>query len=1107
MSEDLGPSNCARQPTWWFERSSNGGRSDKAPAAACAAPVAAAAPPAASAATPHLTARGAPATLRMRRMTYAEAAAGAAAGSSGSDLQQQPSTGTSPSLCSAPSFPEEGEDRKRGSTPNSPTHAAATVVSPRAATAPAATPPALVGAHPGTVKLLKEQFERQSSDCSVSGPPRLRCSTASAATAAAVGGGAAVDSHSGGEDSKPWELLSDAKACAEVIQQLLQEKQQLQQQVDSLWSQREAFRCANERISRVLLRQQQQQPAAAAALVAAAEAAGVTPRKDLGRRPVNVVPSGCLTARGPRGPRMNRGLEAPHEALTGGGVSLGLSPMVEREADALRHPRQHQPQKRQSGGVPGIAPLNLGAVSGATSSRPRKGLTMRSPLPTAGGLGSRGLQGLGGALTCRPSLASTALKTPRRRFVDGGISARGAGDRAIQRRGSEEPSPRVAVEEALVASMRSMNLLGALGLGGNSSSRKKFKAAAAAAAAAGRWEPTTEAALLRCSSVPEKGYWHSTFLCVLKIEGTDFFLDAVLPEQQQQQQQQQSKARRSGSSFFSTSSSHAESSGEHCMNQARIIASKETAGAFEVCVRHLWSGDNWLRSVCTSMYWGLPSGVDSAALPPDQTSRQGLRDEDTQAGELGLSRLASTPSDSGREEDEKSAAGGSSSSWSAWDAVAFMYKHSIDALGAPVPGRAAGESESLYVASRSQDLSKGPSRSNSSGSSKGEKGEKTPSTSSSSKSSSSSGSSMNADSRRAEPFSVSNQLILQDGQAVEELFIVRASDRRKGLMPLFHHATRKYLHVHPTMGLVGLVPPVSEQERQLRQQRKEDQQQKKKAKKRLKAKKQQSESQGERQQQRAGAGSSNSTTGGGTASDSSPQMAGEAVATSQSSQSFLKPCRIELIPLGDMVLQQSVQRVLSSVQEAAMQQLQQQLQQEQSYLGQACQDGIPAGSAAGAHSGGSSSCSSSGEEDSFDGIVASEGGEDVDPSTGSSAGTRRPLVPPLGIGAPAIRAVPGAAATAAAATAASGDGSSSSAPQAPALVEFRLDDDGVETDVEEVGSVRRAKSNSSSKSSSSNSSSNSSSRNNNNSSSSVNSVIVGGGQAYDWLSSADPTKQ
>ncbi|KAL8434648.1 hypothetical protein ACSSS7_003046 [Eimeria intestinalis] len=1058
---------------------------------------------AASAATPHLwVARGAPATLRMRRLTYAEAAAGAAAGSSGSDLQQHPSTGTSPSLCSAPSFPDEGEGKQRGSALTSPTHAAATEPSSTATATPAAAAPVLVGAHPGTVKLLKEQFERQSSDYSVSGPSRLRSSTAStaatAAAAVALGGAAAGDSRSGAEDSKPWELLSDAKACAEVIQQLLQEKQQLQQQVDSLWSQREAFRCANERISRVLLRQQQQQPAAAAALVAAAEAAGATPRKDLARRPVNVVPSGCLTARGPRGPRMNRGLEASNDAFGSSSV-LTLSPVVEGGGpqSALQHPRQHQQQKRQSTGVPGIAPLNLGAVSGDTSSRPRKGLTMRSPLPAAGGMISRGLlEGLvGGPLTCRPSLASTALKTPRRRFVDGGISARGAGDRAIQRRGPEDTSPRVAVEEALVASMRSMNLLGNLGLGGNSSSRKKVKAAAAAAAAAGRWEPTPEAALLRCSSVPEKGYWHSTFLCVLKIEGTDFFLDAVLPQQQQQeQQQQQPKARRSGSSFFSTSSSHAESRGERGMNQARIIASKETAGAFEVCVRHLWPGDNWLRSVCTSMYWGLPSGIDSAALPPDQTSRQGLRDEDTQAGELGLSRLASTPSDSGREDDEISAAaGGSSSSWSAWDAVAFMYKHSIDALGAPVPGRAAGESESLYVSSRSQDLSGGPSRSNSGGSSKGEKGEKTPSTSSSSKSSSTSGSSMNADARRAEPFSVSNQLILQEGQAAEELFIVRASDRRKGLMPLFHHASRRYLHVHPTMGLVGLVPPVSEQERQLRQQQKEEQQQKKKTKKRLKAKKQQLELQ-QQQQQQTGASSSNSTTGGGTPSDTSPQNAGQAVTL----QSFLKPCRIELIPLGDMVLQQSVQRVLSTVQEAAMQQLQQQLQQQQE---QTCEDEVPAGAAAAAHSGGSSSCGSSGEEDSFDGVVASEGGEDADPSVGISTGIRRPLVPPLGIGAPAIRTVPGAAATASAA-----DRTASGTPAAPPLVEFRLDDDGVETDVEEVGSVRRAKSNSSSKSSSSNSSSDSSS-NNNNSSNSINSTSVGGGQAYDWLSSADPTRQ
>ncbi|KAL8432591.1 hypothetical protein Efla_002823 [Eimeria flavescens] len=1034
----------------------------------------------------------------MRRMTYAQAAAGAAAPSSGGDLQQQPSTGTSPSLCSAPSFPDEGENRKQqGLVRRNSPQAAAETLATAAAAAPAATSAAaagtsaLVGASPGTVKLLKEQFERQSSDSSLPGAARLRLSAAPPTSAASAAAAPIGDSCSSADDVKHWELLSDAKACAEVIQQLLQEKQQLQQQVDSLWSQREAFRCANERISRVLLRQQQkqQQPVTAAALVAAAEAAGATPRKDFARRSVTVVPSGCLTARGPRGPRgprMNRALGTPDS-----GCSLGLSPVLEAGGaqPSLQHPRQHrqQQQKRQSASVPGVSPLDLGAV-GAASARPAKGQTMRGGLSGESWGALQGLGPLWGPRSCRPSLASTALKTPRRKFVDGGISARGAGDRAVLRRGTEEQQ-HLAVEEALVASMRSLNLLGALGPSNSSSNRKKVKAAAAAAAAAGRWEPTSEAELLRCSSVPEKGYWHSTFLCVLKIEGTDFFLDAVLP-----QQQQQLNAQRIGSSFFGSSSSSAsDSRWEQSMNQARIIASKETAGAFEVCVRHLLSGENWLRSVCTSMYWGLPSGVDSAALPPDQTARQGLLDEQTQAGALGLTRLSSTPSDSGREDDEVASSASSSSSsggggpWSGWDAVAFLYRHSIDAVGAPVPGKAPGPSESLYIASRAQ-VAWGSSRSSTNSSissSKADKTDKTPASTSSSTLSSSS--SNTVDSRRAEPFSLSNQLILQEGQAIEQLFIVRASDRRKGLMPLYHHASRKYLHVHATMGLVGLVPPVVEQERQLRQQQKDEQHQTKKAKKRFKAKKQQSDSPSQQQQETC-KGDNNTPARGAIASDSSPQAAAD-----MAPLEVLRPCRIELIPLGDMVLQQSVQRVLSSVQEVALQQLQQLQQQqaeEQAYLGTSRQVQPPDAPVA-APSGDCSSCSSSGEEDSFDGVVASEGGEEADPSTGSSR-IRRPLVPPLGIGGPTVRAAPmpvaAAAAEAEAAQAVEEGSAPAAASQPPAVVEFRLDDEGVETDVEEVGSVGRAKSSGSSKSSSSNNPSS-------------------GGHAYDWLNSGDPTKQ
>ena len=519
----------------------------------------------------------------MRRMTYAEAAAGAVSCSSDvlqlqqqlQQQQQQLSTGTSPSLCSEASS-REGDEWKLGA---SGMDAQGVCMPP---TEPGATAP--MGANPGTVKLLKDHFERQSSDSSLSSLPRVRLPAAApeAAIAIAAAAAAAVPAAERGsttDDVRHWELLSDARACAEVIQQLLQEKQQLQQQVDSLWSQKEAFRCANERISRMLLRQQQQQPAAS--LAAAADAAGATPRKDLSRRSVTVVPDGCLTARAPRGPRMGVGASS-HVPET---PPLDFTAIKEQQRQLLlQRPRpeqqkQQQPQppqqKKKTVGIPGLSPLNLGALG-----RPAGGPS-RAPLATAGVSfweapcgGPLERPRMGGALTCRASLASSALKTPRRRFGDGGISARGAAG-GWQRRGwgeqQQEQQQHAAIEEALVASMRSMNMLTTLGLGSGSS--RKSSRAAAAAALEGKWEPTPEAALVRCSSNPDRGYWHSTFLCVLKVEGTDFFLDAV-----QQQQPQLRASQRSGSSFFSTISTLDEAGGSHAMSGARIVATKETAG-------------------------------------------------------------------------------------------------------------------------------------------------------------------------------------------------------------------------------------------------------------------------------------------------------------------------------------------------------------------------------------------------------------------------------------------------------------------------------------------------------------------------------------------------
>lgn len=907
----------------------------------------------------------------MRRMTYAEAAAGAA---SSSDLlqqqqlqphkQQQLSTGTSPSLCSGASSQEDGEDRKQTDVASRHPIASAT----------ASSPVAPMGANPGTVKLLREQFERQSSDFCLPTPSRSRLPTRVPASAATPEGSSISD------DLKHWELLTDAQACAEVIQHLLQEKQQLQQQVESLWNQKEAFRCANERIAKVFLRQQQQQPAAAE-LVAAAEAAGATPRKDLSRRCVTVVPSGCLTARGPRGPRMSKG--TPTGLLETEPLDFSAIKLQQQQQLPLQHPKQQQQQQQKKNcAIPGLAPLNLGILG-----RPA-------------GCNLSGFQGdlcVHAPLTCRSSLASSALKTPRRRFDDGGISARAAKE-GRQRLGPEEAQQHlqhVAVEEALFASMRSMNMLGFGSSSGGTSAR-----------AAAKFESTPEAALMRCSSNPEKGYWHTTFLCVLKVEGTDFFLDA-------QQRQYPSVSRRSGSNFFFNNTADDAARGD-TMNGARVVASKETAGVFLVCVRHLLHPNYWIRSVFTSMLYGLPSGVDTSLLPPDQTLNHGLSIVETQAGALGGLSLSSSPSDSGREEESAAAAtdGTNSSNWSGWDAVAFRYQKSIDALGAAVPGKAANPPETLYISTNILDGGDSwlpPSGSNSNSSSKSNKD--------------SSSSSSNAETRRAEPFSAANQLLLQNVQAAEQLFIVRAKDRLAGVMPLFHHVSQKYLHIHPTMGLVGLVPPVIEQEKQLRLQQK-GKQQKKKTKKRLKAKKQ---VEGQQQLSPQDVEASTNVSNAGV---NSPETGGEPI----SPDLFLRPCRIELIPLADLLLQQSVQRVISSVQEASLQQLRKVLEED-------TPEGPRPVAVAAAGISNASSDSSSDEADSFDGVVASEGFGDGEPNKGNSSSSLRPLVPPLGIGA----------------AAATPEGSLHVSRQ-PVLLEFKLDDEGVETDVEEGAVARRSSS-------------------------------------------------
>ncbi|CDJ40477.1 hypothetical protein, conserved [Eimeria tenella] len=960
----------------------------------------------------------------MRRMTYAEAAAAAAGGNTElQQQQQQTSTGTSPSVYSAVSSPEDWSGRKpAASNRSSPQEATPTAANPAsdADSAEEATSSRglkiaeQVGANPGTVKLLREQFERQSSDGSFTGLLRQRLPSVVAAvscssrpsvpapeTSASAEGG-----YSGSEDGRQADALTDAQACAEFIQQLLHEKQQLQQQVDSLWNQKEAFRCANERMAKTLLRQQHQR---AAAVAAAAEAAGATPRKDVSRRCVTVVPPGCFTSRGPIGPRWSvpipgRIAEVPPVDFTAMKIQprqsklqhprcTGRQSPQEQVTQQLQQPQLQQQQQRQqkmkANAIPGMAPLNLGALQQETAPAPRNASSRASGVSLCVATsGDRGTSRMGGSLTCRVSLASSALKTPRRKFGDGVISARGSA-RGWQRRGvheeEEQHQQHKAIEEALVASLRSLNMLGSFSLGSGNSRMS------ARAASGPEWEPTPEAALTRCSSNPDRGYWHSTFLCVLKVEGTDFFLDVVRQNQQQQQDTLPS-FHSTASSFFSSTSAAGDVTESQAMNGARVMASKETAGVFQVCVRHLLKDDNWLRSICVSMFWGLTSAVDEAELPPDQTLQHGLSVEGTQAGSLQDSKSSAASDDASEQGQATPSADtdNNSGAWSGWDLVAFMYQRSIDATGNPVTGKAVSSSTNLYISSRVPE---------------GAMPGSSPSFSTGNSTTQSSNNKANVDMRRAEPYSTMNQLLLQKGPQKQNMFLVRAKDRHAGVMPLYHRSTQKYVHVHPTMGLVGLVPPVIEQEKQLRHLQKVEQQRKKSIRRRLKAKKHHDTT----QHQQDGVSSNTSSS-----VPDSPQAEVEPITADM----FLRPCRIEMIPLADLLLQQSVHRLLSSVQELAMQ-----TQQEQP-VAEAARGPIAEAASLSSLSG-----SSSDEGDSFDGVVASEGGEDIDPN--KVAGSRRPLVPPLGL--PPV----GPAETL-----------SPSTPQQPPVLAFHLDDEGVDTDVE-----------------------------------------------------------
>ncbi|EPR61524.1 hypothetical protein TGDOM2_203820 [Toxoplasma gondii GAB2-2007-GAL-DOM2] len=223
-----------------------------------------------------------------------------------------------------------------------------------------------------------------------------------------------------------------------------------------------------------------------------------------------------------------------------------------------------------------------------------------------------------GAFTSRPSLAETALRTPRRCFLDDGISCAVqslskdcAGTSAgpsgsvssvlctdaepVLNMHSSNASAGLAahdtgfadLEEHVAASVRqALETLQTADGGMRSHSGASSSAAAAAVAATGM-----TGGMMSCVQKPTDGYWHIMYTCVLKIRGTDFFLDVRCGD----------KGPKSG----------------------RLIASTERAGVFKVCVRHLLKSARDFYDSLKVLWWQpMPVVVADGLLPFDELLRR-----------------------------------------------------------------------------------------------------------------------------------------------------------------------------------------------------------------------------------------------------------------------------------------------------------------------------------------------------------------------------------------------------------------------------------------------------------------------------------------------------
>lgn len=252
--------------------------------------------------------------------------------------------------------------------------------------------------------------------------------------------------------------------------------------------------------------------------------------------------------------------------------------------------------------------------------------------------------------------------------------------------------------------------------------------------------------------------------------------------------------------------------------------------------------------------------------------------------------------------------------FSEWDAVSLQYLRSINAAGESVSGKVVGGGQSLYVTWRSPTQ---PSAFGKFGKHQRsfleaatvtawfEPENASPRTPSFQKAGGAAEESFAAafDRSRVEPFSEAWRLVLSEGQQEEQLFLTKAADREAGLLPLFHLSTQRYLHVHPAYGMVGLVPPEMQQRRQFQAQLDRQETQDSAATGRGKnSQRGRCRRRTRLQRLRAAAEAPNSN------SNSSNCCTDRSFAATP-------PSFLEMIPLADMLFQQSVQNVLESIAE------------------------------------------------------------------------------------------------------------------------------------------------------------------------------------------------